>query len=210
MDLLFGGGHDNSPIGVSMNTVTKALDSACDGICNLIQFYENCTVVKLSSGGGDDDDFCSLLKKIYDQLKSGYVSGLAENTDKLKTGIVKAQGILTQRLGVLRPMSDAARKIANASLIISIGSAAANLVVPNQYTFACALFFFRVFVVSILAFLLIEYQIQFHEEARRKLTDLCTKLNRAQITSSPLDSSKSGEYANAIRALGRTLKCTCF
>lgn len=57
-----------------MNTVTKALDSACNGIFTLIQFYESCTVVKLSASesGGDGDDFCSLLKKIYDQLKCKY------------------------------------------------------------------------------------------------------------------------------------------
>lgn len=43
--------------------------------------------------------------------------GLAENTDKLKIGIRKVQEILTERLSVLRPLSDTVRKIQNASLM---------------------------------------------------------------------------------------------
>ncbi|CAB4381991.1 hypothetical protein RhiirA5_430291 [Rhizophagus irregularis] len=206
----FLGGRENSTIGVSLNTVARALDSACNGICTLIQFYESCTVVKLSRGGGDDD-FCSLLKRIYDQLECGDVSGLAENTDKLKIGIIKAQEILSERLNELRPLSDSARKTRNASLIATVASAAASIVNPNAFTFACMLSCFGVFLVSSLAFSMIEYQIRFHEEARTKITNLYTELIKARVSSTySLDSRKSGEYADAIRALGRTLKCTCF
>lgn len=46
----------------------------------MVQFFEACTVIKLShseiasnGGGGDDDgDICNLLKKIYDQLQGKY------------------------------------------------------------------------------------------------------------------------------------------
>jgi hypothetical protein len=57
---------------------------------------------------------------------------------------------------------------------------------------------------------MIKYQVKFHEETRDKLKDLYTQLNKAKSGSRPLDPSKSAEYADAIKLLGRTLKCTCF
>ncbi|GBC09412.1 hypothetical protein RclHR1_08840001 [Rhizophagus clarus] len=204
------GGHEIYPVGVSMNNITRELESACISICSLIQFFEACTVIKLSSSDGGDDDICRLLKKIYDQLQNGDVSGLANNAEKLRGCIVKAQGVISDRITVLENLSDSARKARNASLIASVVSAAAFYSNPNIFTFACLIVSFGVFVTSTASLSLIKYQLTFFNEARDKITNLQNQLIMARSSSYRWDPSKSAVFADAIKTLGIAIKCTCF